>query len=246
MAFLDELKDYIDQYGLVQNRIPNAKGWTSGNGLLFTGEASIIASALGEWNCVVADRFFHALVLCQVASGVYERIPGNRDQEGPDDYFGIGATAFYLNTYCAGHFPNLAAESLAYGRKNPYKWHHIPLRYYFPNAHQTEFDVSAWMGRFPALIAHLQFAAGENPALWKKIWWCVSIMIAHKQPTDNKDARILSWVMIHVMAKRSWLCNKAAAFFYKRLYTQYIGGMKQVFSEYFGADHPIAKYAVTE
>jgi hypothetical protein len=62
-------------------------------------------------------------------------------------------------------------------------------------------------------------------------------------PTSDTDGRILSWCLLKGL-ERSWLCQLGGWFWKRRLMSDYPNGMKDVFTIYFGPDHPLSKYMV--
>lgn len=226
MKFEDEIAAYIDEYGLVQNGI-NA---SSGNGLLFTAETIMVFVILGARNERMFKQFEDAYNRCQVQPGLLSRTPPgepfSQDQEGPDDYIGAGVASYFLKT-------DLAAKILEYGRDQPFPY------YNYNNIEPGKFSLYSWLGRQQNLICHLQFAAGEKPPMWRKLWWCAAIWDATRAEKGNQDAFILSWLCIKTMDGRSWLCQKVANYWWKKLLEKFPSGMEEVFREYFGSAGPI-------
>lgn len=226
MTLREELADYTDAYGLVHpNKNPGPNNW-SGNGLLFTAEALMLIYKDSPPSVEEQREIERIYNSCEAeAMGLYRRHPVAflRDQEAIDDYIGIGAAAYITGT-------GMAVEVLEYGRA-----HH-----WLMNNVDGKWNWSAWLGRFPAMICHLEFAAGGRSSLWKRLWWALTVAF---QPWSSESDPILSWLMVTVCAKRSFVCSLATDHFYRRLKKRYPGKMRQVFEIYFNStDHPIAKF----
>jgi hypothetical protein len=226
MSLQENLSAYTDSFGLVQNRLPSpGDGWTSGNGLLFTGEAVCALAQAKELSDSLRPQYAKAVRNCAVVPGLYRRHPALVDQEGPDDYIGLGAVASLCDV-------TIAEEILKYGQANLWCMNNVTI---------GKKTLQSWLGRFPALICHLKFAAGQNPPLWQKIYWTAIVAF---QPWNGLDEPILSWLLCEVAKGKSRICDLASKYFYRRLYKKYANGIHDVLVAYFGAEHPLAKAEV--
>lgn len=251
MSIQDDFKNYTDQYGLVQ---PNPNGG-SGNGLLYTAEAIVALFDKGALSQQNIDDFKKAYASCEKEPGLMMRSPiggpMNSDGEAPDDYVGCGAASFFLND-------GLAERILKYGRGSPSKygdtglWARIlylvlskcglsKIPYNYNNVDPGVWTEWSWLGRQQNLICHLQFAAGETPPIWRRLWWCAAVFQATRAMKSEHDSWILSWLLIRTMNGRSWICKQVANYWWKKLLNYYPQGMSSVFADYFGnPNHPTA------
>jgi hypothetical protein len=105
---------------------------------------------------------------------------------------------------------------------------------------------TAWMGRFPQIIAHAQFAADERPWLGRRLWWAFSVWQAARfWDKEGTDQWILAWHLVatfRASRQSSWICEWVSRNFTERLFTRFPGGLNTVFAQYFGAEHPTTRF----
>lgn len=230
---------FKDQYGLIS---PDGK--PSGNGLVYT--AAYLLTLRDHWLLGLNEVFegINALTSCFVTWGLLKRHPDHTDQEGPDDYIAVGL----ISHLCGSEY---AKSILSYGRSNPMRWFGIDFYYVYNNEWPGSFlhkdqrtNWSAWMGRFPALICHLQWASGERPCLFRRLYWCAMLLISARKKRGNQDAWIQSYMMCEVAKNRWWLSDKVIKYWECKFKLTFSDGIGQVWAEYFGnPNHPLAKYS---
>lgn len=243
------LKDFYDEDRLIRP----ARGARSGNGLLYLGEVLVM---LRKFYIITLDDRLSAtasLFDCEVEGthGLYRRCSRGlwpwTDLEQQDDYIGIGAVSWAIGS------PEIADEILEYGRSTKsriWPWLAWPrLNWIMNNAlpgtlldENGDRSFRPWLGRYPAMVAHLEFAANLRPPLWRKIWWAFTVMFSGSGD-ENMDPWKLSYLMVQVMDGRSILCELAAKIFWIRL-ALLQGSMHVVYAKYFSKapEHPLAKY----
>lgn len=245
MSIRDDFAAYSIR-GLVSgNRSP---GVVSGNALLFSAEKLFVLEQNGELTYQDKLDFINAVKEeCEVRPGLYRRSRDfNSDQEGPDDYVGLTAASALIGS-------DIASSVLEYGKSHSFPGLPSWVDYYYCNVPNptTNERFEAYLGRQPQLIAHFQYCNKERPALWRRLWWAVTVattgMFSKGLPSapGNQDAYILSWLLIKgftLSGQKSWLCSLASKLFAHKLKKQW-GSMKNVFACYFqNPDHPIAKW----
>jgi hypothetical protein len=265
---------YTNPFGLVDNESA-LSGGNSGNSLLFHAHYVWTMVRRGYWLAGL-DRAKTLINVdkCQVDNampGLFARAPHGiwpwEDQEGPDDYIGV------ISMSAADPQLPFAQDFLAYGRSGPgapirqplendghpwlaklFGW--IRLHWVFNNCvpgllvrWEGPREVSnwtAWLGRFPQIIAHAEFASRQRPPLWRRIWWAGSVWQAARfSDKDGTDQWILAWHLVaafRASGQKSWLCEWASRNFMERLFTRWPGGLSSVFAVYFGMGHPLTKY----
>lgn len=119
-------------------------------------------------------------------------------------------------------------------------WYEFPADIeYIPNW-------TAWLGRFPQFVAHLEICARETPPLWRRLWWAASVwQTARFWDKDGTDQWVLSWHLVaayHAAGKRSWFMDWAARNYTERLFSRFAGGLNPVFGQYFGEGHPLTRW----
>ena len=226
---LAEFNEYLDSEGLMNDR--PGKCAPSGNALLFTAEAFLIQLFLG------VTRAYPVVAAAErLASGRFVRPGWEQDQEGPDDYIGLAAFSRHSD-------PTIAQRILAYGRSHFFKWGPLKFRYQYDTTGKEPNSVEAWFGRFPAVIAALEWAAGETPPMWRRLWLALSAALT--PGAEGQDTWILSWLCLECLRRTQmcWFERWAIKTYMRRLYKYHPGGLKEVFTQYFGSDkHPITKY----
>ena len=219
----EDIKPYIDIHGFVRS----ARGTGStDNGPLWT---SMFYLMVPDIQGTDSYNFSKLIDQTQVPNypGLYSKAPGIFKNNSVDNLIAVAAASKRLDT------PH-RFEILNHGRKHNYVWNNIdPLKFSF----------SAWLGRMPGFIAHLQFCCGETPSLFNRIAQFVGILITTFDKAGETSNRILADIQIqcmddHEISKMTrWLFNADL----KKRYGSV--SMKGVFNIFFEKGHPFTKYA---
>jgi hypothetical protein len=248
----DDFKVYTDPNGLVQP----TPGSQSGNGLLFTAEAIAAFKAHNVLDPIAVDKFIAAYRTCETQPGLYHRRPdGVFGQEAQDDYIGIAYASRYLNR------PEIAQRVLDYGNKGAlglqdgatkgvkilYNVLSIfglkSIKNVWNNEQPGKFSINAWLGRTPTMIVDMKFAAGVEPGIFEKLYWCVAMLYSMKNDIRAHDSWVLSWMSWKTAEGKSWLCDFVGKIWLKKFNAYYPNGMGQLLSDYFvNPAHPSAIY----
>lgn len=216
---------YRDADGLVSPR-PTTPGQrnASGNGILYTSEYYIALHLKGLVTTADREEAFRVFGACemQISPGRFMRTPIHRDECSFDDYVGLAACSHLLGL-------PFARRLVAYGKAHGWTWH-------------------SWFGRQPQFVAHLLWAAGDKPALWRRVWWMLTVLYSAFRPKHDQDARILTWLLVLVAEKhQGWVGRTICKLWRKRLYKDFPGGVGQVLGEYFGNPaHPLSIHLTGE
>lgn len=227
MSFESDYKPYLDKWNLVQ---PETNGLTSDNGIRFTAECLMAATReISTELEFILDRV-NAINNCQRAGywGLLVRSPENiESQEGPDDYYAACAVGYlYKRTF--------AMFIYSYGVKN---------NFVFNNKTPGQFSWSAWLGRQPALIAHMRHCAGQELSWLDQLAMCIGLYLAAR--STDQDGKVLSWFMVRCVKNHYRLIDKAISYWQSKFKQQYPGGVGQVLGKYYSPahfDHPNSKY----
>lgn len=253
----DDFKSVTDSYGLVQ-----PFGLWSGNGLLYSAEAIVALNDNKALDAATIQSFWKAYYGCMVQIGLVERLPGYKDQEGPDDYHGCALASRYLGA-------NLAHDILVYGQyKGADKWsaeYEHPddvklsrviysilsvgglrkVKYVYNNVNPGYFTLSSWMGRFPGLIANLKYGAGGPakgyiPTPLEFLGWSIGLILGLFAKKENHDGWILPWTTYRTSIGRTilgWPLLKLWNWRFRKVW----GNPGDLLGAYFNApEHPIA------
>jgi hypothetical protein len=222
----DTWAPYRDRFGLIHS-VPVDKTTqdpSTNNGLLYTAEACVIM----QLRRVSYDRSAIASTIasCEVKPGLFRRSPTNpQDQEGPDDYIGLGALA----GVCGFH--DIARNILAYGSGGG-------LPYNYNNVEPGKFTAGSWMGRFPAIIIHWKIAAGEQPSTFEFAIWSGALEYSARNNMNAdspQDPWLQSWLMVltyQTSGFRSAVADAAVKDWWDLLNRRWPGGIKQAMTTY--------------
>jgi hypothetical protein len=230
MSFKEEvLNSYLDEEGLVSID-KNPSKWSTGNGLLYTG---IFYSLLALDNKLTAEdiaRFAVAVNRCWLDrygftyEGLLERNDKREDLEAHDDYIGICAASYLLKT-------DHAKKIVEYGKQNFWSYN---------NVEPGRFVLRTWHGRFFGLIGFYKMAANEDPGWLQRKLLKYSITGAAAK-NDNSGELILMWLKT-LVARQYSDEYKMEVGFWKSAITARFGSLTNLFSKYFGSNHPFSKY----
>jgi hypothetical protein len=259
---IEDFKPYIDPTGMVSGR-PNPDG-PEGNAILRVAEALVCWQRGEPYTMTMAYVAANGVRSCQSDPGLFHRTPKNcayhYDQEGVDDYIGLGVVAALMDRV-------IAQRILKYGRENKFHWKFLRLRYYYrtDGAKYVEDDLGhavlvnwkgepapgdldtyapAWLGRHLSLITHLEWAAGEKPNWFRRLCWFYSVALEPKK--GDQDSWILTWLMVVVAGNKGWpekLATAIRAWRLKRLHPE---GLRGILTAYYAHEHAIARYCEDE
>lgn len=232
-----DYNEFRNVYGMIED---NDEGKLGHNPLRFN---TTYVYAARKWFKLSPDQIFRQQMDYRnhfIVPGLLMRSPAHLDlQEGPDDYVAAGFYADMIDRV-------YAKEILKYGRSQ--KWLGLIPKYLYNNVNPGVFTGSAWIGRQQQVIAHLQWAAGETPPMWRRLWWASVILLsAYVAERDDQDGKVLSWMLIKVAYhKGGWLERFVSDRWVKIFRLQYPGGIGQVLKDYFNrggkVPHPHEKY----
>lgn len=255
----DIIKDYkphIDGHGMIQPR-PNEG---SLNGVRNTAEYIIALNGEGKLD-EERQRLLKVYQSVQKEPGLLMRTPDNAGGYQSIDDTVSAITADY---FLGGNF---AEKFLWYGKTKPalsvdqtdsnkekvkssrsiFKLLSLfgPVTWVYNNVNPQTFSTSSWMGRFPQLIAHAQFAANKPVSLWRQIWWAGTVL--QGSFSKQQDSKALAWQLVLVAQDKSILCDLVGRFYSWMLRHHYPEGIGQVLGDYYGNhDHPSAYWLLFE
>lgn len=239
MGLRDDIKaNFTDADGLVSpNPCDPSTHNASNNGVCYSGEY-ITLLALTDLPHE-GDLLAYAKVMeaCKVPSylGLINRSPINtKDSESPDDFYGL-----FSGLYFSG-LNSMSRDFLSYG-----------LKHYgsFNNTNPGHFSWATCMYRQPQLLAMNLWSAYPENKLIKILIFPLTLITAiiiataclGLTQTAGADPWRLTWLLVQVAKRESWLCKLASRLWYRRLDSVW-GGMAQVAARYYkglpGQDHP--------
>lgn len=251
MDIIEDYKRYTDKFGLVQPR----RDSTSGNGARYTAEY-ILALDLESRLDAEKERLTKVYNSLMAEPGLLMRTPDNGfGYQSIDDTIGALTASYFLRT-------NYAQDYLDYGKEKPATsidltdtdkeatnkvvWWLLSrgkgsVSSVYNNVHPERFHVSSWLGRFPQLLAHANFAARKTPTIWQQTVWIVSVLMSSF--SKGQDAKVLAWHLIQVAKDQSFVCALVGKFWGWMLKKHYPQGIGEVLERYFNnPDHPAAKW----
>jgi len=221
---LDYFKPFVCKPGLV-----TTSDCDNGNMLGSTGLAWALLAL--KHVPLTRDEMRDVITPHQARPGLYMRHPdGSGGLQSADDYFGLIA-GLALQSYT---YP--VRDILAYGRLHAWV---------FNSGAPGTFRLKAWFGRYPALIAHITYGSCQEPNLFLRTYWALSVFLCCMLPVSKQDSYIQTWCMVVVYERQpfwGWLQTTAAQFFRMRLLS--LGGLERILSDYIGIpDHPLVRLA---
>lgn len=226
---------YTDRWGLLQPTDDKAQldseYGASGNGLTYTSAKILTYWRRGMLNDEDRTQFQNVVESCFQEPGLLMRSPAKSgDQEGWDDYVAVMAA-------CKVAAPAHGSTIREYARRHAYimnnEWPGTVLK------KSGGLNASAILGRYPHLIAHMEYATGNTACPVNEFAWRHHVM---EIPEDH-DGAYLRWFMLTTGQPNG--TGVAWNAFRTNLYSRYSGGMAQVWSEYFkNGEQPLAKYGV--
>ena len=237
----------MDQYGLIQ-----PKEGMSGNGIRYTAEYLYALHLHGYLTKDDRARYRGIYGRCLRVPGLLMRNPKNEyGQQSIDDTAALISIAPIIEMNFAGQWLTYGREKGATridpGSKSP-RWLlrltvsllGIPTPFTFNNITPGHFNLSAFLGRFQQLICHAQFAVGERPPMWRKIVWCIAVLMsALKSGKKDPDAKVMAWYLVRTAKGHSRMCDVVAEIWKWRLQSEFPGGIGEVLGVYFGHNnHP--------
>ena len=241
---------YTDQWGLVQ---PQA-GSSSGNGLLYTAEAIAALKANNQLTTDMKAQYWAAYEACEVQPGLFHRRPdGAFGQNQQDDYIGIAYAARHLDR------PDIAQRVLDYGDIGANRLTSTPasgdeiaykalslfglltVKNVYNDIEPGAFNLKGWFARWPFLGITMKFAAGKDPNILEKLFWCVIQLSSLRADVNNQDNWILSWMAWKTVEGKSWITDLVGKYWLKK-FVEKQGSMGDLLERYFNdPNQPVAQ-----
>lgn len=237
----DEIKDYTDGDGLVAPGLSKGAYRSSDNGVMFTSEYYIMLHKLMDIQTQDYKDYYQLIVACEEDIGLLCRAPGDKGQEGPDDYYAVLSASQVLG------IPEFASVILHYGYITK-GWfnNENPGTIYRTDGKTINWEAFLWRQLqmwFAALCA-----ARENRWYHLPLSIYSALVILYtglrNLPKTDADSRRLCWHLIQATVPRSFLCRLASKVWYRKLYLDYPNGMRGVAQQYYQDGHPFREYWV--
>lgn len=226
---------YTDRWGLLQPTDDKAQldseYGASGNGLTYTSAKILTYWRRGMLSDEDRTQFQNTVESCFQEPGLLMRSPAKSgDQEGWDDYVAVMAA-------CKVAAPDHANTIRNYARAHGYVMNNERPGTVLKKS--GGLNASAFLGRYPHLIAHMEYATGNSACMVNGLAWGLHL---DERPEDH-DGAYLRWMMI--LARFPNEANSHWSAFAGNISARYSGGMAQVWSEYFkNGKQPLAKWGV--
>jgi len=237
MSVLQEFQPWRKVYGFVvpEDNFPGREGQpceVSGNGLLYTSEFIIALFDNGELNKNIRDELEEIYRSCERLPGLMIRTPvWVESQEALDDYIGCATASYFIDGGALANrileyginFPSAKFDETNESEKTRSKWVYnllscfglFKVKRVYNNVTPGNFTLAAWLGRFPAVFAHLKFACGKKPTFFEKLFWIISVLFSLFKKNEDNDSFILTWHLTRVAEGKSkffdlviWLWRK--------------------------------------
>lgn len=196
------------------------------------------------------------------------------DQEGPDDFHGAALASAFMDKHgdfacrilyygeakpCTAEYDDQYEED---GTVKIWKWEvdrkklskfiyrvmkfFSPkgIRYIYNEKNPGKWSLSAWVGRFPAVIASLVYATGNKPNLFNRLVWGLSLAIGTPDK-NNHDSWILPWTRVRTWENKygKGLIERVCVKIWRKKFKQVWGNPGDLLEAYFqNPNHPNAVY----
>lgn len=116
---------------------------------------------------------------------------------------------------------------------------------YFNHVKPEEFCFFSWFGRSPGFMGLIDICATGNTTFFRKLCLFIGQLVPIFEP-KSQDGWKLTFLTWQVLGNRNLLWETAYDIWKHFLYRNYKEGMKTVYEQYYGVDHPQAKYFPAE
>ncbi len=243
MSIQDDFKPYVDGNNLLAPSPVSPIGQGSDNGPMFTSEYFITLKKLNLLTDTDVADFSQRIAAC-TSNEMLNRAPGDSDQEGPDDYYGVmnGCKELGITEY-----PRMFLLSLM---------KHVG---FLNNNQPGVMTGSAFLARQPQLVASMisaAFPSMVNPLHWLTrvaafplflVSAIVLLFSCRGAVQSDADSRRLAWHLGNNVSRVSLLNFLVYKVWLNRLYSHYPNGMKDVAAIYYqpNGNNPYSKWWVT-
>lgn len=197
------------------------------NGILFL--ATLIALTPAEERSYWRLPTYRCLVACEIQPGLFMRYPGSFERSSVDNL--VGAMVASKLTEQQFH-----KEIVYYGRKNDWC---------FDVEKPGLFEAYDWYGRFPGMIQMLLLAVDEPIDLVSQITVAGAIIVSALSAHDNTSDKCLQYLLNQVIYGKHFIVDMAIQVWCLLMNKKYPGGLHELYSIYFGADHFFSTHAPT-
>jgi hypothetical protein len=201
---------------LTQSRIDRYFGpGPHGNGISWMSEYVIGRYHAGKLSTDERSLFLNTLRKCEKYPGLFKRGPwANSDLEAADDYIAM------LGACCAIGVLDIPMRVHQYG---------VLTNGNYDNTGEKK--LNSWLWRMPQVRAHMDWAAGLRPAMWRRIVWFIVVATSGRKPkgaaTEFDTWRLASHLVAMCIGK-SWFEDIAIKIFNWRFKRCWPGMMADV------------------
>lgn len=252
-TILEDYAKYTNEFYLVHP--PEASH--SGNGTRYTGEKVMALAHHNALDDEERTRLAAAYKACEREPGLLMRSPVNDfGYQSVDDTVAALYVSSVLGTGYAKDFlkygrekgatsvddKNQSGKKLLYSKIFFYLFRWVfgvsRFPYVYNNINPETFSTSSWLGRQQQLICHAQFAAGENPPGWRKLWWCLTVLWSMRARKEDWDAHVLTLYLVKEAKGKSWLCDQVRKLWIRNHRRRFPRGA----AEHVWPNHPSGKW----
>jgi hypothetical protein len=191
---------------------PNVSGQDSDNMLLFTATFVLLLQDPAEQAQARVNLLKTALA-CQLQPGEYCRYPGQTTPTSWDDHLGLSVASEVL-----------AQEIHTYGVQNDWDWG------------------ANWLGRIPLFAPTVTASALNRLSYPLSLWAALPFLTDCLQPASSTSGRCLLYLAQRSLVGRHNLLDGVMQRWRTQMGQLYKGGMRDVYSTYFGPAHPFSLY----
>lgn len=163
---------------------------------------------------------YQNLAECQVVPGLYKVDPHRIQGMTPDNIVGYISILYSPEIYHYG-----LTTFWSYDCTAPYK-----------------FSLKYCVARFPGFVSFIKLSAVQDISIFGHIAIFLSAIFNTLSQYDNASDKCLQYLLNKRLTENSWTVRSWKYLMMRK----YPGGLKELYSIYYGKDHPFTKYAPTQ
>lgn len=205
------------------------------------------------------DLLLQAFKNCELEPGLLVRSPQRKeDQEGPDDYYAaiyaskildngdlarrilkrgekVGANKFDISMEPERYY-NVWKFTIDNRKLSKAIYFILTLgglrraKYVWNNERPEYFTLEAFLGRQIPMLCQLDIVAKGKTTLFRKLVFALVLYFSAKSARRPQDHYALSFFQVESVKGRSWILDKAIAFWHKRMKEEWPNGLGEMLS----------------
>ncbi len=218
MGLCEEIEAYREPETRAVSNLKNPQKRSCDNLLLFSSHYMALLQIHGDWS--ISDQVWYENLVetFSIRPGLLSRYPGETLASSWDDHIGVACVSYTC-------FPTYAKLMWAYAVDNGFMY------------------TGDFLGRFVFFMPTLKACAGQELSYFEQILAAVSFIENLWEDRQETSGKILLWHRARVLKNKYWLLGAVIGLWKWKMLKLYPRGLKDIFTIYFGSEHPLTKYA---